>query len=114
VAFFDIRSIGVSHGKEAMKKKISIAFPKTLFDVTPCDMVYIDITEFETAFQSYSDKIKNDTVIIIDSIHKNNSNLALWEAIKNKDSLRVTLDLFYCGIVFLRKQQAKEHFRIRI
>jgi hypothetical protein len=114
VANLDIRSIGITYGKEAMKKKISAAFPKVFFDVKPYDMVYMDIAEFETSFRLYADKIKDDTVIIVDAIHKNNLNLALWEAIKNKESLRVTLDLFYCGVVFLRRQQAKEHFKIRI
>ncbi|MCJ7468578.1 MAG: hypothetical protein MUO53_18010 [Maribacter sp.] len=114
VANLDIETIWISDGKKAIKKKISHTFPKLFFDVKPYDMVCIDITEFDISFPFFSDQIKNDTVVIIDSIHKNNINLAIWETIKNKESLKVTLDLYYCGIVFLRRQQAKEHFKIRI
>ncbi len=37
-----------------------------------------------------------------------------WEQLKAHPMVRVTMDLFYCGVVFIRKEQAKEHFKIRI
>jgi hypothetical protein len=37
-----------------------------------------------------------------------------WELIKNHESVTVTIDTFKWGFVFLRKEQAKEHFVIRV
>ena len=36
------------------------------------------------------------------------------ELIKKHPKVTVTVDLFYFGIVFFRKEQAKEHFKIRV
>jgi hypothetical protein len=36
-----------------------------------------------------------------------------WEEIKMHDRVTVTLDLFYFGIVFFRKEQVKQHFIIK-
>ncbi len=113
-ANLDIKTFWGIEGKPEIKKRIVDLFPTIHFDAVPYDMAYIDVTEFDTVFQGISDKIKNDTPVIIDSIHKNKGNFALWEALIDREALKVTLDLFYCGVVFLRQQQAKEHFKIRI
>ncbi|MCK0157236.1 hypothetical protein MWU65_08620 [Cellulophaga sp. F20128] len=59
-------------------------------------------------------KYHNNTVVFIDNIHNTRQTEIQWEAIKNLDTIRVTVDLFYFAIVFFRKEQAKEHFTIRI
>lgn len=65
-------------------------------------------------------KIKNPTsyntrnLIIFKGIYKNKKTKLKWlEIIKNKEAT-VTIDLFYFGLIFFRKEQAKEHFRIRV
>jgi len=40
--------------------------------------------------------------------------IAVWEYIKAHPKVRVTVDVFECGIVFFRKEQEKEHFKIRV
>lgn len=37
-----------------------------------------------------------------------------WNIIKNHPQVTVTIDTFFWGIIFFRKEQAKEHFTIRI
>jgi hypothetical protein len=37
-----------------------------------------------------------------------------WEEIKADPRVRVTIDLFFIGIVMFRKEQVKEHFRLRV
>jgi hypothetical protein len=37
-----------------------------------------------------------------------------WQYIKNHESVSVTVDCFHLGFVFFRKEQAKEHFKIRL
>ena len=38
---------------------------------------------------------------------------AAWEQIKQNPSVKVTIDLFFIGIVFFRKELSKEDFVIR-
>ena len=59
-------------------------------------------------------EIPNNAMLIINGIYKNKIENEKWERLKNEDFVRVTVDLFYCGVVFFRKEQAKEHFKIRI
>lgn len=52
-------------------------------------------------------------IILVSGIYQDKKSYNLWlNVIKNKDAL-VTIDLFYFGLIFLRKKQAKEHFIIR-
>ncbi|WP_304157534.1 hypothetical protein [Mesonia mobilis] len=45
---------------------------------------------------------------------ENNSLLNSWQEIKNHPEVTVTIDTFYWGLVFFRKEQEKEHFKIRV
>ncbi|MDO1514096.1 hypothetical protein Q2T41_15655 [Maribacter confluentis] len=59
-------------------------------------------------------KLENRTMLFIDKIHKNQNNFEQWKYIQAHNKVTVTIDLFYCGLVFVRKEQVKEHFKIRI
>ena len=53
-------------------------------------------------------------IIIVDHLHQTKEFLEEWQNfITNNDTI-VTIDMFYFGLVFFRKEQAKEHFRIRV
>lgn len=64
----------------------------------------------ESAFDSFSPK----SLLILEGVHNSKENETLWTEIKNLNQVSVTVDLFFWGIVFLRKGQAKEHFKIRV
>ena len=68
----------------------------------------LDETEFNV------NKLSNDSMLLLDGIHKNRQNFEKWMQLKELKHVRVTIDLFYCGLVFFRKEQEKEHFKIRI
>ena len=53
-------------------------------------------------------------IFIFDDIYLNKDMTKAWELIKNHESVTVTIDTFKWGFVFLRKEQAKEHFVIRV
>ncbi|MEB3346925.1 hypothetical protein U6A24_15735 [Aquimarina gracilis] len=57
--------------------------------------------------------IHNDSTIIIDSLYNSKDEILIWEEIKRCPKITVTIDTFYLGFVFIRKEQAKEHFTIR-
>lgn len=49
-------------------------------------------------------------IIIVDQIHQHKKE---WQKIINLQGATVTIDLFYFGLIFFRKEQVKEHFVIR-
>jgi hypothetical protein len=53
-------------------------------------------------------------MLIIRRIHQSKESEEKWQEIINFKSARVTMDLFYFGLVFFRKEQRKEHFIIRV
>jgi hypothetical protein len=63
----------------------------------------------------YSDTpLTNLIAIHKEQIHNTKSNSATWEALTQNEAVTVSVDLFYCGALFFRKEQVKEHFKIRI
>jgi predicted O-methyltransferase YrrM len=82
------------------------------------DFVFIDgnhrkkptISYFEQLLQ----KSTSQTVFIFDDIHWSREMEEAWEAIKKHSSVTLTIDLFFIGLVFLRREQKeKGHFVIR-
>jgi predicted O-methyltransferase YrrM len=54
------------------------------------------------------------TILIFDDIHWSREMEEAWSEIKAHESVTLTLDLFFIGIVFLRKEfKQKQHFIIR-
>lgn len=64
----------------------------------------------ETALDSFS----SQSIIILEGINNSKEKEALWKKIKNLNEVSVTVDLFFWGIIFLRKGQAKQHFKVRV
>jgi hypothetical protein len=55
----------------------------------------------------------NDTVLVLDDIHWSRGMEEAWEQVKAHPRVTVTIDLYNMGLVFLRSEQAKEHFVLR-
>ncbi|PWG04829.1 O-methyltransferase [Polaribacter aquimarinus] len=82
------------------------------------DFIYFDGNHTKKATLAYFNiclsSIKNDSFWIFDDIYWNKEMEEAWLEIKNHPKVRVTVDVFHFGIVFFRKEQAKEHFKIRV
>lgn len=55
----------------------------------------------------------NKSLFIFDDIHWSDEMEEAWQIIKNHPEVSVTIDLFFIGLVFFRKEQAKEHFIVK-
>jgi len=84
----------------------------------PPDLIYFDGNHQKEATLHYFEKLlplaHNDSVFIFDDIHWSGEMEEAWEQIKAHPRVRVSVDTFYWGLVFFRKEQEKEHFTIRI
>ena len=70
----------------------------------------ITLKTFNTCLKT----INNNSFFILNDIYGNSETIKNWSSIKNHPKVKVSLDLFYFGVIFFRKEQAKEHFKIRI
>ncbi len=61
-----------------------------------------------------SGKLHNDSMVLIDSIHEDPESEQEWKDLIESPNISVSMDLFHCGVLFVRKEQVKEHFTIRI
>lgn len=82
------------------------------------DLIYFDGNHQKQPTLDYFDLLidtaHNDSVFIFDDIHWSKSMTEAWETIKNHPKVTVTIDTFFWGFVFFRKEQRKEHFKIRL
>ena len=65
-------------------------------------------------FEALLPTIHNETVFVFDDIYWSKGMTEAWEFIKKHNSVKVTVDCFNLGFVFFRKEQVKEHFKIRM
>jgi len=82
------------------------------------DLIFFDGNHQKEAtlqyFETLLDTAHNDSVFIFDDIYWSKGMTQAWQAIKAHPKVRVTIDTFFWGFVFFRKEQAKEHFSIRL
>lgn len=81
------------------------------------NMVYINTSKKATAlhyFEQLLPSVKNDSVWIFTNIHSCREMEAAWHSIIKHDMVTVTIDTFYFGFVFFRREQGREHFTIRL
>jgi len=91
--------------------------PKVLEENT-FDFIYFDgnhqkqptIDYFELCLK-YAQK---DTVFVFDDIYWSKGMQQACNYIRNHKQVTVTIDTYYWGIVFFRKEQPKQHFTIRV
>lgn len=82
------------------------------------DLAFIDGHHSKEAtleyFEALLPLIHNETVFIFDDIYWSSGMQEAWEEIKKHPKVRVSIDTFFWGLVFFRKEQEKEHFKIRL
>ncbi|MGH1387679.1 O-methyltransferase [Kordia sp.] len=82
------------------------------------DLVYFDGNHQKEATLQYFETLlstaHNDTVFIFDDIHWSKDMTEAWVTIKEHPKVTVTVDTFFWGFVFFRKEQVKEHFIVRL
>ncbi|MBZ0206706.1 MAG: class I SAM-dependent methyltransferase [Flavobacteriales bacterium] len=88
-----------------------------LDSIEQLDLAFVDGHHAKEPTLRYFDqclaKAHNDSIFIFDDIHWSVDMEEAWEAIQVHPQVTVTIDLFHFGIVFLRKEQQREHFRLR-
>ena len=113
ISYFKYSKIGLVKDSNELKIKLNPIFPELRYNEFPFDIIYADA--LSKPFKTVAKKnIHNNSMLILEGIYNTTQQTKRWKAIKNLNEVTVTIDLYCCGIVFFRKEQAKEHFKIRI
>lgn len=82
------------------------------------DLIYVDGNhKKENTLQYFKillEQINNNSVIIFDDIYWSSTMTEAWQQIIQHPKVTVSIDTFYWGFVFFRKEQEKQHFTIRL
>ncbi|MBV8250986.1 MAG: class I SAM-dependent methyltransferase [Chitinophaga sp.] len=92
--------------------------PKLLQQIPRLDWMYIDGNHRKEPtwnyFQEALPYVHNDTVLIFDDIHWTPDMEEVWHRIMQSEQVTYTIDLFFIGLVFFRKDfKVKQHFTLK-
>lgn len=82
------------------------------------DLIFIDGNHRKEPtlnyFEIFLKKTDHQSIFIFDDIHWSKEMEEAWEAIKTHPSVTLTIDLFFIGLVFFKKDfKVRQHFSIR-
>jgi len=94
------------------------SLPLYLNEIDQVGLVFIDGNHIYAPTMDYFNQLlsksNQDAIFIFDDIHWSIEMERAWKEIKNDERVSLTIDLFYIGIVFLKKEnKQKENFIIR-
>jgi len=116
VNYFKITKIQLTPNSIDLERKLT----KNLKGVTSVnssgELIFLGTLDSEAIEQNIVQNVhlSHDTIVYVDNIYKTANTNKMWRSIKELEQVRVTIDLFYGGLVFFRTGQVKEHFKIRI
>ena len=74
----------------------------------------LNINNISLLSKSNFTNLNSKHIILINGIYKDKKAEKDWQNIIKNKEITVSIDLFYFGLIFFRKEQAKEHFTIRV
>ncbi|MBW3519487.1 hypothetical protein [Flavobacterium sp. NKUCC04_CG] len=98
---------------------LSIFFPSLdsmRESATTVQMIYIDESCLLPATKVIETLLVmgNDAFVLVDKRAATAELNALWDQLIRNDKTTVSMDFYFYGLVFIRKEQLKQHFRIRL
>lgn len=79
------------------------------------DIIFIESPELiDKRLNEIIKFMKNDSAMILNNLSSLNKNISLFEKIKQNKQVTVTINCFILGLVFIRREQNKQHFNIRL
>jgi predicted O-methyltransferase YrrM len=103
---------------EIIEGNFDNTLPLLLSKLQKVDLAFIDGNHRKLPTLDYFDQLLNkstgSTILIFDDIHWSTGMEEAWEEIKAHPDVTLTIDLFFIGLVFFKKDfRSKQHFTIR-
>ena len=114
-AHFESLSLGNIHSYQG---DFDVLLPSFLEASSTIDLAFIDGNHREKPtlqyFKQLLAKSTDDTILIFDDIHWSAEMERAWAEIKAYPAVTLSIDLFFIGIVFVKKDfKVKQHFSIQ-
>jgi hypothetical protein len=113
ISYFSAKEIKLISKDSRLKNQIEKEFGLNTKQEGPYDLIYLDFPQADI-LSNYRNEIHNDSLIFINNIHKNEERTCIWKTLVEQKLVTVSIDTFHAGMLFFRKEQVKEHFKIRI
>jgi predicted O-methyltransferase YrrM len=88
-----------------------------LNEITQLDFAFFDANHrYEPTVQYFEmcmEKANEESVFVFDDIHWSDEMHEAWQHISKHPDVMISIDLFFIGLVFFRKNQPKQHFILR-
>lgn len=78
------------------------------------DMVIVDNGVDEVIIDAIALKMHNESVLVIDRRCRSEKMENLWQAVIVDNRFTATIDFYYYGVAFTRREQLKQHFILRM
>jgi hypothetical protein len=115
ISYFKVNNLYLHASVTGIKPLPEKYFEGLQFGHPPFDLLYLPGPNRAILEKTGQNAVyHNDTLCIMDHIHANPNAIGRWDAVKSMVEARITIDCFHCGLVFFRKEQAAQHFSIRI
>lgn len=105
------------HNIEIIVGNIDETLAQKLSQIEQLDFVFFDANHrYEPTvkyFELCLKKASEETIFVFDDIHWSTEMHEAWQVIKNHSAVMISIDLFYVGLVFFRKNQPKQDFVLR-
>lgn len=106
------------HNIELVEGNFDETLPATIEKLKRIDFAFVDGNHrYEPTVRYYHSLLPamhEHSILIFDDIHWSKEMEQAWEEIKNDSAVTLSIDLFFIGLVFFRKEQkVKQHFTIR-
>jgi len=118
IASKNLESLHLSTSTTLINSNFDDCLVDILKDLKSVDLFFVDGNHTKNATINYFEAVlpfaHNSTIIIFDDIYWSEGMSDAWNYIKNSEAVTCTIDLFFMGIVVLRKEQTKQHFTLRV
>ncbi|WP_422860445.1 hypothetical protein ACOKFD_06220 [Flagellimonas sp. S174] len=114
IPYFNAKSVSVQ-GNDAVKEELDLNFQTPFKKGSPIDILYFESALNQNPKQVFSNfQLHNDSLIVFGGIYNSKETFSHWMEFTKNEKVTVSMDLFHCGLLFIRKEQVKQHFTIRI
>jgi predicted O-methyltransferase YrrM len=98
--------------------EFSASLPRVLNELQQVDFVFLDgnhrYVPTMRYFQACLEKKSENSVFVLDDIYWSPEMEKAWKEICRHPAVMISIDLFWLGLVFFRKNQPKQHFILHI
>ncbi|HAH58880.1 MAG: class I SAM-dependent methyltransferase [Lentimicrobium sp.] len=91
--------------------------PRAFEDMSSVDYAFVDGNHSYAPTLEYFNqllpKVNNESILVFHDIHWSRDMERAWKTIQSSSEVILTIDLFFMGLVFFRKELTPQHFMLR-